>query len=49
MFTHLSASSITRRRSVRLSPIAEDSRLRPPVGVWSVSQYHRWGPGSHLP
>ncbi len=28
----------TRRRSVRLSSIAEDSRLQPPVGVWPVSQ-----------
>ena len=31
-------SSSTRRRSVRLSSIAEDSRLQPPVGVWAVSQ-----------
>ncbi len=30
--------SSTRRRSVRLAPIAEDSRLQPPVGVWPVSQ-----------
>ncbi len=36
MFTSRKTSSITRRRSVRLSPIAEDSRLRPPVGVWAV-------------
>ena len=27
-----------RRCSVRLSPIAEDSPLLPPVGVWAVSQ-----------
>ncbi len=31
-------SSPTRRRSVRVSPIAEASRLLPPVGVWAVSQ-----------
>ncbi len=31
-------SSLTRRRSVRVSPIAEASRLLPPVGVWAVSQ-----------
>src|SRR3989344_4336996 len=48
MFTHRSASSSTRRRSVRLSPIAEDSRLQPPVGVWAVSQSHSRGSGSHL-
>ena len=32
------AFSLTRRCSVRLSPIAEDSPLLPPVGVWAVSQ-----------
>ncbi len=37
-FTTRRPSSSTRRRSVRLSPIAEDSRLQPPVGVWAVSQ-----------
>ena len=31
-------SSLTRHCSVRLSPIAEDSPLLPPVGVWAVSQ-----------
>src|SRR3989344_5994199 len=36
MFTYQSTSSITRRRSVRLSSIAEYSRLQPPVGVWTV-------------
>ena len=36
MFTSRGTSSITRRRSVRLSSIAEDSRLQPPVGVWAV-------------
>ena len=36
MFTYRSTSSITRRRSVRLSSIAEYSRLQPPVGVWTV-------------
>ena len=37
-FTTRRPSSHTRRRSVRLSPIAEDPRLQPPVGVWPVSQ-----------
>ena len=37
-FTTRRPSSSTRRRSVRLAPIAEDSRLQPPVGVWAVSQ-----------
>src|SRR3989338_4186350 len=36
MFTYQGTSSITRRRSVRLSSIAEYSRLQPPVGVWTV-------------
>ncbi len=31
-------SSPTRRRCVRLSPIAQYSLLLPPVGVWPVSQ-----------
>lgn len=35
-FTTRRPSSSTRRRSVRLAPIAEDSRLQPPVGVWAV-------------
>jgi hypothetical protein len=35
-FTRRNASSRTRRRSVRLAPIAEDSSLLPPVGVWAV-------------
>ena len=37
-FTIRRPSSITRRRIVRVSPIAKDSRLQPPVGVWAVSQ-----------
>ena len=37
-FTTRRPSSSTRRRSVRLAPIAEDPRLQPPVGVWPVSQ-----------
>ena len=49
MFTSRRTSSITRRRSVTLSCIAEDSRLQPPVGVWAVSQSQWWGSGSHLP
>lgn len=37
-FTTRGPSSRTRRRSVTLARIAEDSRLQPPVGVWAVSQ-----------
>ncbi len=37
-FTTRRPSSLTRGRSVRLSPIAEYSQLLPPVGVWAVSQ-----------
>ena len=37
-FTTRGPSSSTRRRWVRLSPIAQDSPLLPPVGVWAVSQ-----------
>src|SRR5262249_44676883 len=37
-FTTRRPSSRTRRRCVRLSPIAQDSPLLPPVGVWAVSQ-----------
>jgi len=37
-FTTRRPSSSTRRRSFRVSPIDEDSRLQPPVGVWPVSQ-----------
>ena len=39
-FTSRNPSSLTRRCSVRLSPIAEYSPLLPPVGVWTVSQFH---------
>src|SRR5213082_3823455 len=35
-FTTRRPSSRTRRRSVRLAPIAENSSLLPPVGVWAV-------------
>ncbi len=38
VFTTLEPSSTTRSCSVRLSPIAENSSLLPPVGVWAVSQ-----------
>jgi len=48
-FTTQGPSSRTRRRSVRLSSIAEDSRLQPPVGVRTVSQFRSWGPCSHTP
>ena len=37
-FTIRRPSSLTRRRCIRLSPIAQDSLLLPPVGVWAVSQ-----------
>ena len=35
-FTTRRPSSCTRRCSVRLAPIAENSSLLPPVGVWAV-------------
>ncbi len=38
-FTTRRPSSLTRRRCVRLSPIAQNSPLLPPVGVWTVSQF----------
>ena len=38
-FTTQRPSSLTRRRCVRLSPIAQYSPLLPPVGVWTVSQF----------
>ena len=37
-FTTRGPSSRTRRCCVRLSPIAQNSPLLPPVGVWAVSQ-----------
>ncbi len=37
-FTTRRPSSSTRRRWVRLAPIAQNSPLLPPVGVWAVSQ-----------
>ena len=46
-FTTRRPSSSTRRRSVKLALIAEDSRLQPPVGVWPVSQCQWRGSCSH--
>ena len=40
-FTGRSPSSRTRHPSIRLSPIVEYSRLLPPVGVRTVSQFRR--------
>ena len=40
-FTIRRPSSCTRRRSIRVSPIVEYSRLLPPVGVRAVSQSRR--------
>ncbi len=37
-FTTRRPSSLTRRCCFRLSPIEQNSRLLPPVGVWAVSQ-----------
>ncbi|KAL1313569.1 hypothetical protein AAHE18_16G121700 [Arachis hypogaea] len=37
-FTTCRPSTSTWHCSVRLSPIAENSLLLPPVGVWAVSQ-----------
>ena len=45
-FTTRTPSSSTRRRCVRLSPIAQDSPLLPPVGVWAVSQSQCGWPSS---
>ena len=48
-FTSRRTSSLTRRRWVRLSPIAQISRLLPPVGVGTVSQFPCGGSCSHTP
>ncbi len=37
-FTPRRASSLTRRRCIRVSPIVQNSPLLPPVGVWPVFQ-----------
>ena len=37
-FTPRRASSLTRRRCIRVAPIVQDSPLLPPVGVWPVFQ-----------
>ena len=37
-FTPRRASSLTRRRCIRVSSIVQDSPLLPPVGVWPVFQ-----------
>ncbi len=42
LFTPRRASSNTRRRTIRVSPIVDDSRLLPPVGVRPVSQCLCW-------
>ncbi|KAK4550986.1 hypothetical protein RGQ29_032606 [Quercus rubra] len=41
-FTTRRPSTSTRHCSVRLSPIAENSPLLPPVGVWAVSSVPVW-------
>ncbi len=38
-FTYQDISSSTRRCCVRVSPIAQNSPLLPPVGVWTVFQF----------
>ena len=45
-FTSQRTSSSTRRCCVRVSPIAQDSPLLPPVGVWTVSQFQCGWPSS---
>ncbi len=45
-FTTRKPSSSTRRCSLRLAPIGEDSLLLPPVGVWAVSQSQSDWPSS---
>ncbi len=45
-FTTQRPSSLTRYRCVRVSPIAQNSPLLPPVGVWTVSQFQCGGSSS---
>ena len=45
-FTIRRPSSSTRRCWVRLAPIAQNSPLLPPVGVWTVSQFQCGRPSS---
>ena len=45
-FTIRKPSSLTRRRWVRVAPIAQYSPLLPPVGVWAVSQSQCGRPSS---
>ena len=45
-FTTRRPSSSTRRCSIGLAPIVEDSSLLPPVGVWAVSQSQSGWPSS---
>ena len=45
-FTIRKPSSLTRRRWVRVSPIAQYSPLLPPAGVWTVSQFQCGRPTS---
>ncbi len=45
-FTTQGPSSLTRYCCVRLSPIAQNSPLLPPVGVWTVSQFQCDGSSS---
>ena len=45
-FTSRGISSLTRRRWVRVSPIAQYSPLLPPAGVWTVSQFQCGRPTS---
>ena len=41
--------SCTRHGWFRLPPIDQYSSLLPPVGVWTVSQFHCGGPSSQNP
>ena len=45
-FTYQDTSSPTRRCLVRLAPIAKNSPLLPPVGVWTVFQFQCGRPPS---
>ncbi len=47
-FTFRKTSSSTRRCCVRLSSIAQNSLLLPPVGVWAVSQSQCGRPSSQI-
>ena len=36
---YVSLKPLSWRRAIRVAPIVNDSKLLPPVGVWTVSQF----------